>query len=303
MKRSKKKIYLLILIGLTLLWFLGVDMVFYNDTCLYCGRHRDVIQYRVLGIPIHESSLGYYAITNSIASDLGAPCLHNDTMRLPLNHWLGLCVRMLPCLNIDWTLGDDDSWYNDEIKAKVKEKAANNPRMGPEFRENVLRDNNLNYWYRFKQELLDEEIEKIVFIEEELPEAKVREIVDRIKDIEWLIIEHDKLQPDENATQILALGEKGAPYIAEKITDTNPSKWLAWGTVGDVAHLLLCTIYRKDWPSENFKKEYGITWERSYREFHLKYLATLDHKENNKNRLNLQEAWMKFIQKGGEGDE
>jgi hypothetical protein len=148
-----------IIVLLIAFWFLGVDRSWFVEGCKDCNFHRDVREYRILGIPIirkivHE----YHPVYARVARDLGAPCPHLHHFRWHKHRWWGLCYCAWPCINGTFYLYDDDSWYSEEVIAKVKQKAIAEPKFGEEFRQQVLYNHNWDYWKQYKAELLKESI-------------------------------------------------------------------------------------------------------------------------------------------------
>ena len=154
--RKRRVISLIVIIILLIgLWFLGVDRSWFVEGCEDCNFSRDIIQYRIFSIPIYEIIVReYYPVYTRVARDLGAPCPHKNHFRWHKHRWWGLCYCARPCINGTFYLSADDSWYNDELVAKVKAKAIADPEFGAGFRQRVLYNHDWDYWNRFKAELL-----------------------------------------------------------------------------------------------------------------------------------------------------
>ncbi len=133
---------------------------------------------------------------------------------------------------------------------------------------------------------------------------EIRILVDRISEVEGIDPKNPRLQEDEIVSSIVILGERAAPYLVKKITDESQSKCAKWYKIGDVAHVLLCAIYKRCWPSQEFADQYelvgsGVSKEYSadqpYLNYYNRLLRTDDSKKNQENRVKLQEAWQKTV--------
>ena len=89
-------------------------------------------------------------------------------------------------------------------------------------------------------------------------------VVDGISQIRGLPPKSGRPLDDANAEAIVALGEKAAPYLVEKLTDASPSRvfYAFEYKIGDVALALLKEIYRPSrWPfpdgSSRLPQKYG----------------------------------------------
>jgi hypothetical protein len=300
---KKKTVVWVHVVGISLLfWFLGVDSFWFNERCGNCHYERDAVQYRVFGAVIYERSQDHHAIMELVARDLGAVCLHQDIdlNRIKMYRFRGLCIHDGPIIHRTWRLSGGESWYTEELAAKVRILARDNPELGEEFRNRVVYGHDWNYWGRFIRELRDDKIEQVVLTAGSLSDIELREIADRIEQIEWLVLayghEDFPRQSDENAEIILALGGKAVSYLIEKITDERPSRWLAWASVGDVAHIVLSMIYGRDWPTREFEESHELAWKDSYVDYHRRFLRSESAEENRKNREKLRDAWREMIE-------
>lgn len=154
MKKRRVIILPLIVILSIALWFLGVDKSWFVEGCEDCNFNRDVVQYRIFGIPIHEIVREYHPVYARVGRDLGAPCPHQHHFRWHKHRWWGLWYCAWPCINGTYYLSADDTWYSAELIAKVKAKATIDPKLAEEFRQRVVYDHDWDYWNRFKAELL-----------------------------------------------------------------------------------------------------------------------------------------------------
>jgi hypothetical protein len=137
-----------------------------------------------------------------------------------------------------------------------------------------------------------------------MTDNEIRLLVDRICEVEWIRPKNPRLQEDEVVSSIVTLGERAAPYLVEKITDESPSRCPMWYKVGDVAHKLLCAIYNRWWPSQEFADKYELAGSGSsfeynadlpYLMYYNRLLRTDDAEQNQENRLKLQEAWRAVV--------
>jgi hypothetical protein len=133
------------------LWFGAVDWSWYVHECPDCGFTKDVTQYRLFAIPIHETVYEHPTIVQRVASDLRVPCRHDRSRRWHKHRWWGLLVCRSPCINGTYRLTADDSWYNNDTSAKIAALATADPSIGPEFERRVLN----RHEYDFFQSVLD----------------------------------------------------------------------------------------------------------------------------------------------------
>src|SRR2546426_12696089 len=80
-------------------WFLGVDRSWFVETCPTCGYGRDVLQFRVLTIPLHERTQDYVTLLQRVAADVGAGCSHPGLKRYHKHRYWGPCICARPCIN------------------------------------------------------------------------------------------------------------------------------------------------------------------------------------------------------------
>ncbi|MHC4501392.1 MAG: hypothetical protein ACYS21_20065 [Planctomycetota bacterium] len=80
------------------------------------------------------------------------------------------------------------------------------------------------------------------------------------------------------------------------VADEKPSHWLTWGTVGDVAHILLCATYNRNWPTSEFEQTHELRWDESYSSYHRKFLRNQSIQQNRENRRKLQQAWEQVVE-------
>lgn len=132
-------------VGVALLWFLAVDWSWFVEECPDCGYMGDVVQYRLLAIPIAQEIDEYPSIVQRIAEDLGVGCTHPQLERWHKHRRWGLCYCKSPCINGVYRLSGDDSWYTEDVSEKIQSLVQDDPSIGSEFAERVL----TNHEYSF----------------------------------------------------------------------------------------------------------------------------------------------------------
>jgi hypothetical protein len=279
-------------------WFLALDKSHFTEGCDDCYYQKDIIQYRIFSVPFHETTTEQHAPVELVARDLGKPCPHHSFYSLHKRRLWGLCFCARPCISGIFSMSSDKKpWYQEEIRMKVQQVASVYPKSGEEFLERVIYEHDWNYWKRFREELLDDNLEPIALSGNTLSEEDVGKIVGRIEIVAWLELESGNEQPDENAAAILALGERAGPYLVQRITNTGKSRWLEWASVGDVAHFFLTIIYKLNWPTSEFVESHHLKAHDSYFKYYLNYLETTNDDQRNQNRKKLQQAWNDMIEK------
>ena len=133
------------------LWFVAVDWSWFIHDCPDCGYSKDVAQYRVFTIAVHETTHDRPTITQYVARDLGVPCQHTNSTSWHKHRWWGLLVCKSPCINGVYALTGDDSWYDDEVSAKVTALAAADSAITDDFVQAVFE----NHDFSFVQTVLD----------------------------------------------------------------------------------------------------------------------------------------------------
>jgi hypothetical protein len=291
--KKRNALFFGLIITLVLFWFLGVDKSYIKERCITCEQDKSIIQYRLFSIPIYEKSFVFPDIRHRIAEDMGSSCLHDMKIRWHKYRWWGLCIRQGFISNEPLSLHGDDLWYNEETVDKLKNAILINPSLKEEFRERVIHGRDWNYWHRFQKELIEDDVEQIALKTHVLSQERIRSIVNDIDQIRWVDLKDGNLQFDENASLIFILDDLAGPFLIENIMDERPSKWLSWAKVGDVAHILLTVIHNRNWPTEEFEKEYGLEWNDPYFLFCQQYLNSSDNINKKGVRKQLQEAWQK----------
>jgi hypothetical protein len=139
----------LILIASGLSWFSMVDRSVWWECCQDCGDHRHVEGLRIVGIPIVTTQSSFHTDTVSlIRRDLGMPCTH-DFARTQLARAWGLTIWARPCGGITCCLSDDGEYYNDDVRARVRQYAASNPTEACELGNRIVNDNDFVAMHAF----------------------------------------------------------------------------------------------------------------------------------------------------------
>ena len=148
MKR-KPIIVLLSLILVLAFWFLTVDFSWFVETCPECGFGRDIVQYRVLTMPVYQRTKDYDSLLSKIASDIGAECTHPQIERWHKQRYWGLLICACPCINGITRLTGGDASYDKKARSLVRDRVKNNPSLQAEIAERVLKNRDWVYWDAF----------------------------------------------------------------------------------------------------------------------------------------------------------
>jgi hypothetical protein len=120
------------------LWFLGVDRSWFVENCPACGLSRDIEQYRIFTISIHEKSSDHVSLLQRVAKDMGAECKHPGLIRWHMHRFWGLCICAAPCINGTFGIVFDTSWYDETAAARLKDWVREVPSVRDEFIERAL---------------------------------------------------------------------------------------------------------------------------------------------------------------------
>lgn len=139
----------LLIIAVAVVWFAAVDFLCIIETCPHCLFQRNVVQYRVLGVPLCKRTSQNDTLITLVARDLGVPCQHDSMNRMQKERRLGLCVPW--GTNFQGTVGlaGDLTWYNKEVSSRVAALSSRRPEVRDEFRIRVLERGDMEYWRRF----------------------------------------------------------------------------------------------------------------------------------------------------------
>jgi hypothetical protein len=153
MKKLKKSRYMFLVLGIGLVWFLGLDKSFFVETCNDCFSSWDIQQYRLFTIPLSEKVNEHKSLISCVAIDLGVPCQHRHLDRLHKQRWCGLLFCYLPCKSGIVRLSWDEKLYEQKNSDKIKALVSSNPRLPAEFYQRVLVEHDLEYWKQLQNEL------------------------------------------------------------------------------------------------------------------------------------------------------
>lgn len=145
MKHKKVIIAAALLPVLAVLWFIAVDWSWFVDRCPDCAYNRDVAEYRVFGIPVHDNVKEHPSIAQRISIDLKIGCSHLRIERWHKHRWWGLCICKYPCFNGLHGLISDDSWYTEIVSSKLSALADRDPSIRTAFAERVLQGHDWAY--------------------------------------------------------------------------------------------------------------------------------------------------------------
>lgn len=135
-----------------ILWFASVDKAWSVVACPDCGLSRDVIQYRVFGVPIAETEFDHPTQRQEVATLLGAPCAHDRAVKERKQTWWGLVFCACPCINGTSRL-DVNHPLADRVKQRLKTLGATAPKDAAEFGRRVLRGHDYEFYRRFMARL------------------------------------------------------------------------------------------------------------------------------------------------------
>ena len=144
-----------LLLVLAALWFLGVDRSWFVEECRDCGFGRDIGQYRVFGLAVHERVRSHHTLVERLSVDLGVPCEHPHLNRWHRQRWWGLCICAWPKIKGTVRIIGDLSWYNETVSGRAKAIARADPGAGQRFRERVLLQHDMEYLQEFVKTLGD----------------------------------------------------------------------------------------------------------------------------------------------------
>lgn len=145
----------LAILGLVVCWMLFVDLSLFVESCPDCHLYHDVLQFRVLGIPVHEIIRPADATFARVAEDLGHPCPHRFQRWHKVRLW-GLVYARWPNINgiTRLTGGDEredgvDTWYDDRAAAIVRAAGKSTAGLGDEFFRRACLDKDWCYLWKF----------------------------------------------------------------------------------------------------------------------------------------------------------
>lgn len=127
-----------LLVGVT--WFVAVDWSWFVHDCPDCGHGEDIMQYRLLTFPLHETVNEFPSVTQQVATDLGVSCSHPSMESWHKHRWWGLIYCKSPCINGIYRLTGPDTGYDEAASAKVAALAESDPSLKDEFVQRIFRE-------------------------------------------------------------------------------------------------------------------------------------------------------------------
>lgn len=155
-KRRKYTILAASAVAVLLVWFLGVDRSWFVEDCPSCGFSRDILQFRIFSIPVHERVWEHTTLIQRVAQDLDTACAHPKFERWHKCRWWGLCICAYPRISGIYRIGGDMSWYDGAAAGRAKKLAEANPSLRDEFAKRVLQERDMGYWKTFCEQLKKE---------------------------------------------------------------------------------------------------------------------------------------------------
>lgn len=132
--------------ALVAIWFLAVDWSWFWEHCPDCDCHKDIAQYRVLGIPVCSQVYDEPTATQRILSDLGVPCEHANLQRCHDRFWGAtfLASHRIPCLIL---VDDYPHDYTEDMATKLRHWGAGCPQRAIQLHDLVIRQHKyLAFW-------------------------------------------------------------------------------------------------------------------------------------------------------------
>jgi len=118
-------------------WFSSVESAFIVENCPVCGHGTDIRQSRVFSVITHRAVREFPTARELIASDVGIPCKHEQTMRWMRNRLFGECLWGENFRGIH-RLGDSPR-YPPCARDAVRSWAAKDPNFIRDFQERALK--------------------------------------------------------------------------------------------------------------------------------------------------------------------
>jgi hypothetical protein len=144
---------LLALAAIGIFWMVAVDRSWVREVCSDCLLDRDILQYRLFRMPVHEEVVGEHSIDNCrIALDLGMPCQHRFQRVLMTRYW-GLFLPADPSFRGTVRLAGNE-WYDDCMAEIVRAKGRETPGLAEEFHQKVIVEHDWNYSWAFFDDVI-----------------------------------------------------------------------------------------------------------------------------------------------------
>lgn len=146
MKKTKIFKILLVLLLVTILWFLAVDASLFIETCKDCFFYREDLQYRLFTFPIFKKEFVQLSSILMVSRDLGVVCEHPNLDRWHKTRVWGLIFCGFPCIKGITFLAWDPNSYDERVTNRLKSLAESNPQLPQEFQQRVLKKHDMEYW-------------------------------------------------------------------------------------------------------------------------------------------------------------
>jgi hypothetical protein len=134
---------LLVLNTAVTVWFSSVESAFIVENCPDCGHGTDIRQSRVFSVITFRFAREFPTARELIASDLGIPCEHKQTIRWMRNRLFGWCLWGENFRGIH-RLGDRP-WYPPCARDAVRSWATKDPNFIRDFQERALNGRDAGY--------------------------------------------------------------------------------------------------------------------------------------------------------------
>ena len=129
-------------------WTVAVDYSLFREGCPNCHSHYFVAEYRVFRQPVWSwKGEDHCPTLRLIGEDLGAPCQHQYERWHKWRVW-GLFIPGAPFHNGICCLAGGE-WYVTADRDRMRQMGKENPKLGPEFREQVFVQQNWAYSKQF----------------------------------------------------------------------------------------------------------------------------------------------------------
>ncbi len=152
MTKRRKPLLGVALLTLPVLWFACFDKSWFVGECKHCGSGQDIVQFRIVGIPLYEYAYDYETEIQKISIALGNPCLHRSYRTWHRHRYWGMLYCAAPCHNgIDRAIGKN--WATGKFLEQVKASAVLDPELPQQFKQRVLIEQDWKYLKAFKESI------------------------------------------------------------------------------------------------------------------------------------------------------
>ena len=151
--KRRKRYLLLSLVSLLLLcaaWLVGVQGLWYIEYYPKTGSRRQVFEYRVAGLLVHEIVREDKTLVERIARDLGIENLDAECERGLWQRYWDLYICAAPCncgtTSMGGPNGDD---YQLSVQPGLLTLAQQEPQIVAEFQKRVIENRDMEYFHEF----------------------------------------------------------------------------------------------------------------------------------------------------------